>query len=67
MPVRSTTSEYQPSPPWLRLKTTKVGTGVNRVVRATATNNVKSNSCCVAVNSDAGTTGAMQINVSFSG
>jgi hypothetical protein len=65
MPVRSTTSEYQPSPPWLRLKTTKAGTGVNRVARATATNNVKSNMCVAPANSGGG--GGMKVNVSFSG
>ena len=64
MATRSTTSEYQPSPPWLRLKSSHVGTGVNRVVRATATNNAKPNMCVAPANSGGG--GGMRVNVSFS-
>ncbi len=64
MPARSTTSEYQPSPPYLRLRSGgKNGTGVNRVVRATATNNAKPNMCVAPANSGGG--GGMRVNVSF--
>ena len=43
MPVRSTTSEYQPAPPFYRLKSGV--RPVNRVTMATAANTVKSNAC----------------------
>ena len=44
MPVRSTTSEYQPAPPFYRLKSGV--RPVNRVTMATTANTVKSNACC---------------------
>lgn len=43
MPVRSTTSEYYPAPPFYTLKAG--ARPVNRTTMATTANNVKANAC----------------------
>ncbi len=51
MPTRSTTSEYQPSPPFYRLRVKGRGpsataTPINGVTMANSGNNVRPNACC---------------------
>lgn len=67
--TRSTTSEYQPSPPFYTLKTKGAGynssaTPANGYTAATTANNIKANACCAPT---AATLGSMpKITVRFS-
>lgn len=58
--TRSTTSEYQPAPPFFTLKTKGAGYSssampANGYTAATTANNIKANACCAPTDATTGT------------